>query len=204
MLMNILLNSTFWPWLQKIDKSLLVFINRNMEHPFLNALMPWVRESIVWSPLYLFFIVFALSNFGAKKGMGWMLGLLTTVGISDQISSNLLKNTVQRLRPCTDPNVFPDIILRLERCSGGFSFTSSHATNHFAVATFMVVTLQPLLGLKIRGLFIWALVICFAQVYVGVHYPLDVLGGSLIGLLIGWLATLIFKHFFPQNSQLQP
>jgi undecaprenyl-diphosphatase len=82
--------------------------------------------------------------------------------------------------------------LLLDHCSGGFSFTSSHAANHFGLAMFIVMTLQPLLK-NYRYLFlIWAAIISYAQVYVGVHFPLDVFAGAIIGIAVGYLNSKLY------------
>jgi undecaprenyl-diphosphatase len=83
--------------------------------------------------------------------------------------------------------------LLLDHCSGGFSFTSSHAANHFGLAMFVVMTLAPLLK-NYRFIFlIWAALISYAQVYVGVHYPADIFMGAFIGILVGWLNGKLFQ-----------
>jgi undecaprenyl-diphosphatase len=83
--------------------------------------------------------------------------------------------------------------------SGGFSFTSSHATNHFGVATFLFVTLGRFFGSWKYLIFIWAALICYAQVYVGVHYPLDVLFGALLGFAIGHFVCWAYQKSDPLN-----
>ena len=78
-------------------------------------------------------------------------------------------------------------------CGGGYSFTSSHATNHFALATFLVIILGPFFKWIRIPIFLWAASIAFGQVYVGVHYPLDVLAGSIVGILLGILMTKFYQ-----------
>jgi undecaprenyl-diphosphatase len=85
--------------------------------------------------------------------------------------------------------------LLLDHCSGGFSFTSSHAANHFGLAMFLFISLNPLFKKYTWLFFVWAAMIAYAQVYVGVHYPVDVLAGAIIGLLVGKLNGNIFKKF---------
>ena len=85
--------------------------------------------------------------------------------------------------------------LLLDHCSGGFSFTSSHAANHFGLAMFLFVSLTPLFKKYTWLFFIWAGIIAYAQVYVGVHYPLDVMAGAMIGLVVGKLNSMLFKKF---------
>ena len=170
----------------------MVMINRKLSHPLLDQILPWLRESILWMPLYLFLISWGLLNLG-KKGVWWVAWAILTIGISDQVSSGLIKNSVARVRPCRDPDVIPYITLRLENCSGAFSFTSSHAANHFALAMFIFVSLSHAFGSRFtRWFFVWAAAISYAQVYVGVHYPFDVLGGMMVGSLCGWLTGKLY------------
>jgi undecaprenyl-diphosphatase len=178
--------------LQQFDFQAMILFNRKLANPVFDTIMPWLRESIFWAPFYLFLIVWGLMNLG-KKGVWWVAWALLTVGLSDQISSGLIKNTVARVRPCNNPDVMPFITLRLENCSGAYSFTSSHAANHFALAMFVFASLAPVIGTKLtRWLFLWAAFIGYAQVYVGVHYPLDVLCGTIIGLGCGWVTSKFY------------
>jgi len=186
--------------IQQIDTWGLVFVNKTLANPLFDTVMPWLRESIIWLPLYLYLVVWGLMNMGKRKWW-WVFSAILSVAISDQISSGFIKTTVQRMRPCKDPEVLPQIILRLDQCSGAFSFTSSHAANHFSLAMFVFVSLWPVVSHTItRWLFVWAGLICLAQVYVGVHYPLDIFFGSLVGLGSGWLAAKIFQRASPIKS----
>ena len=189
---------SFFESLQSIDQSLFVYINRVATHPILDTLMPFFRESTFWIPFYLFLIVFVFVNFG-KKGWVWLLFAFITVLLTDQLSSSIIKNWVQRPRPCADPLFSDQVRLLLDHCSGGYSFTSSHATNHFGVATFLFVTLGRFFGSWKYLIFIWAALICYAQVYVGVHYPLDVLFGALLGFAIGHFICWAYQKSDPLN-----
>jgi undecaprenyl-diphosphatase len=158
--------------------------------------MPFFRESTFWIPFYLFLIVFVFVNFG-KKGWVWLLFAFITVLLTDQLSSSIIKNWVQRPRPCADPLFSNQVRLLLDHCSGGYSFTSSHATNHFGVATFLFLTLGRYFGSWRYLLFIWAALICYAQVYVGVHYPLDVVFGAILGFTIGHFVCWAYQKSDP-------
>jgi len=114
-----------------------------------------------------------------------VLFAVATVGMADVVSSKLVKPAVQRVRPCNDVGLKFEV-RELVHCGGGYSFTSSHATNHFAIATFLYLVLGGLRKKWIRwALLAWAASIAYGQVYVGVHYPLDVITGAVLGSLIG-------------------
>jgi membrane-associated phospholipid phosphatase len=188
--------SSFLESVQSFDQSLFVLVNWIATHPWLDTLMPFFRESTFWIPFYLFLIVFVFVNFG-KKGWVWLLFAFITVLLTDQLSSSIIKNWVQRPRPCSDPLFSDQVRLLLDHCSGGYSFTSSHATNHFGVATFLFITLGRYFGTWKYLLFIWASLICYAQVYVGVHYPLDVVFGALLGFTIGHFVCWAYQKSDP-------
>ncbi len=168
-----------------MDANLFEFINGTLSNSVFDALLPWCREKWFWAPVYLFVVAFIFMNEG-KRAWWLILGLIITVALADTISSKVIKKQVQRLRPCQDIEMQGRFISRVS-CGSGYSFTSSHATNHFAVATFLV----GLLGYRRRWVrpvaFAWASLIAFSQVYVGVHYPLDVICGALVGVGCGWL-----------------
>ncbi|MEN9686404.1 MAG: hypothetical protein RLZZ28_2190, partial [Bacteroidota bacterium] len=128
----------------EMDTWLFLKINTEWNSPFFDGIFPWWREANTWIPLYLFFIVLAILNF-KDKAFYWILFIVLTATITDQTSSNLLKNIFERVRPCRDPNLAGQVRLLLNNCSGGFSFPSSHATNHFGFAMFIFITLQPVL-----------------------------------------------------------
>lgn len=166
------------------DAVLYQWINSGLGNPVFDALLPWCRERWFWAPLYLFVIAFTFVNV-QKRPWLIIIGLLLTVGLTDFTSSTLIKNKVHRLRPCNDPEMVDKVQLRVP-CGSGYSFTSSHAANHFSVAVFLI----GVFGGRVRWLrpvaLSWAGLISFSQVYVGVHYPGDILCGALIGCAMGW------------------
>ncbi|MCC6458877.1 MAG: phosphatase PAP2 family protein [Saprospiraceae bacterium] len=173
-------------WWQTLDFEIFSWINGGLGNPVFDAVLPLVREKWFWAPLYLFLIAFAIQNYSASKALAFLLGLALVIALSDFTSSTLIKKNVQRLRPCNDPQVAHLVHLRLPACGSGYSFTSSHAANHFAVATFVVAVLgTSLASWAPVALYGWAFLIAFSQVYVGVHYPGDVFFGSLLGIGIG-------------------
>ena len=180
-----------WSWLGHCDTWLFLKINTVWTHPFPDSVFPLWREANAWAPLYLFLVVFAIMNF-KKKAIPWILFVVITLTLTDQISSTLIKNWVARPRPCRDEFLINQVRLLLNNCSGGYSFPSSHATNHFGFAVFVFITLQPIFKKWGYLFFVWAATICYGQVYVGVHYPLDVVCGAILGSGIGYLTATFF------------
>jgi undecaprenyl-diphosphatase len=176
------------------DHALFSNINGKWTNPFFDGLMPWLRHSNNWIPLYVVLLSFLIYKWG-KNSWKWLVLVGVNVTLTDQISSHLFKPYFHRLRPCADPELMQQTRLLLDHCSGGFSFTSSHAANHFGIAVFLVVTLQPLLK-NYRYLFlIWAAIIAYAQVYVGVHFPLDIFVGAIIGIIVGYFNGKLFHKW---------
>ena len=156
--------------------------------------MPVVRQEEIWYPFYVFLLVFALYNF-RLKGLWWSSSLIMTVIISDLISSSLIKSLVFRYRPCQDPDVMDGVRLLVNYCPPHSSFPASSASNHFAAAWFIFITLNQT-GSWRWLLFVWAFMICYAQVYVGVHFPLDIFGGAILGTAIGYGMSILFTKQF--------
>ncbi|MGF1924924.1 MAG: phosphatase PAP2 family protein [Bacteroidia bacterium] len=123
---------------------------------------------------------------------------MITFALGDFISAKLIKPNVQRVRPCNEVSLSKSIIKRVP-CGSGYSFPSAHATNHFAIALFLIgIFYRDWKWILPLGL-IWAALVAFAQVYVGVHYPLDTLAGALLGTAIGLITSTFYKKIQPQN-----
>ncbi|MFZ4860567.1 phosphatase PAP2 family protein [Sphingobacterium sp. Mn56C] len=178
-----------------IDKELFLAINQGLSNPIFDWLLPILRNPFTWAPLYLFLIIFFIKHYG-KVGMLIVAFTLLNFGISDAVSSHLIKKTVKRIRPCNDIEFKHDVNVRV-RCGSGFSFTSSHATNHFAMAFFWIVLFRRRWRHTLWLGILWAALVSFSQIYVGVHFPFDVLCGSILGILIGLTTGQLFKHFVP-------
>ena len=176
----------------EIDYALFHYVNTTLHNDFLDFVMPILREKTTWIPLYLFIIGWMVYRF-KSKALVYTLTLIFTVAIADTVSSKIIKNTVKRVRPCNDINIHSDMIL-LVHCGGGYSFTSSHATNHFAIAFFLIGTIGVLIKWIKIPLILWATSISFAQVYVGVHYPFDVLSGAILGAIIGYFIAKFYNR----------
>lgn len=191
-------------YLLYLDKEVFVFINQSISNPVFDVLLVFMRNRIVWIPLYFFIASFLTFNFG-KKGLTILLFALITGGFSDYMSSSIIKPLVARPRPCNEKAIDIKVINRID-CGGAYSFPSSHATNHFALGMFFFLFFRKIIK-KYASLFlIWAGLIAFSQVYVGVHYPLDVIGGAILGSTIGWfifwLCEFTVQRMFSRDKYL--
>ena len=174
------------------DRWLFRKINGEWINPFFDNLMPFAREANDWLPLYLFLIVFVTLNF--KNGWWWVLFFLCTIAVSDLSGTYIFKKNIIRLRPCSDIDLASHIRVLLNRCGGGSSFISNHASNHFAMTAFIYLSFRKQITSPwLRLIFLWPFLIAYAQVYVGLHYPSDIFCGALWGLLIGSMTAYFFN-----------
>ncbi|MBK6566205.1 MAG: phosphatase PAP2 family protein [Saprospiraceae bacterium] len=180
------------------DENLFYWINSGWSNVFFDFLMPVLRNKYTWIPLYTFLMAFFLFNFG-KKGYYYILLTILTVACSDMVSNHGFKKNFKRLRPCNTELSVP-IVERIP-CGSGYSFTSNHAANHFALATFFSMVFGWK-NRKIRYAFMaWATMIALAQVYVGLHYPFDVIGGALLGSFIGFIIAKTGERWIGYDTE---
>lgn len=176
--------------LKEADKALFYLINKKLSFTGLDTLMLLLREAYTWIPLYLFFLLFFYSN--CRKYLLPIVALsLLTFAITDFTSASLIKPFIARLRPCHDETLRFNIN-NIAGCGGIFGMPSSHASNHFGLATFWFLVIRDTLNKKWHWLWAWAFIICYAQVYVGVHFPGDVFIGALLGIATGNLTFYLF------------
>lgn len=190
-------------YLLQLDRHLFYFINHDLANPFFDWIMPYIRNPKCWILLYLFIIFFCIRNF-KKQGLIIIVILALSAGFADFTSASMVKQVAKRVRPCRDPVTSKTDIARVN-CGTGYSFPSTHATDHFAVAVFMIMLFYKRWKWILFWGVLWAGSICFAQVYVGVHYPIDVICGALYGTLIGWFFSKLFQRLAPVlYNQLTP
>ena len=178
--------------LVRIDHKLWYWMHGTARAGWLDSIIPLVRNQYFWAPLYLFLLLLALIN-RQWRGLLWCLGFLLAFALADHISAFILKPLIGRIRPCNDPAMAGALHL-LVPCGGGLSFPSSHASNHFAMATFTAWTLGRSRPWVWWPMMAWGFIVAYGQVYVGVHYPGDVLGGAVLGLLLGTVVSIFYRR----------
>ena len=186
--------------LQKLinaDRYLFDVINQHATHPVIDVLMPFIRNQFTWVPVYFFLLIFGYLNFRKQLAL-WVFFFLITFTLTDIISTQIFKAFIQRPRPCWD-SITSGHVRMLIPCSQAYSFVSSHAANHFGIAIFLYVTLASYIKRGLSLVFLWAAMVCFAQVYVGAHYPGDVLGGALLGLIIGKITSTTYIMYVKKS-----
>lgn len=183
-------------FLLQLDRRCFYLINHSLSNSLFDIIMPLLRNPRFWIPLYIFIIAFVIWHY-RNKGVWLILTLLLTVGVADYGSASIIKAIIQRNRPCRDEAIANTIISRVP-CGTGYSFPSTHASDHFAMSVFLALVFYRKWRWVWFWTLLWAALVCFAQVYVGVHYPVDVTAGALFGAFIGTIFALTFKKYQPE------
>jgi len=164
------------------DKELLVFLN-GLGNENWDSFWMFITNQLSWIPLYIFFFFLIFKTFGWKKGLAFIVITALMVAFSDQLTV-FIKNTTERFRPNRDPQIMD--IIRIIKNNKSFSFVSGHATTSTAVTLLMYLTLKKYYKYTIL-FFIWPLLFAYSRIYIGVHFPIDVTAGAMLGLIIGFL-----------------
>lgn len=173
-----------------IDLELFKLLN-GWHSPFFDTLMAWITAKVTWLPLYLLIIFFLFKNFGWRQGSIFVLYLIVAVSLSDHVTSGWMKPGFERLRPCQNQNLKEWIHL-VGGCGGLYGFASSHAANTFALASGLSL-IYPSKKWLMWSMLLWAIIVSYSRIYVGVHYPGDVLVGAIIGIFISLLFNYLLK-----------
>lgn len=176
-------------YLNDIDTEVLLAIN-GLHGTFQDAF--WWLISAKWaSVLLVLAFVWILLHQNRRHALLTVAMLVLAFVLADQISSGLIKHLVERLRPSQDPSLDNMIHIVNNYRGGKFGFVSSHAANSFAAATLIALVMRH--RLVTISLLTWAMLQCYSRVYLGVHYPGDILGGMVVGILVGCLVWCLMR-----------
>ena len=174
-----------------MDAQLFLFLN-GLHADWLDPVMVAITKMWPWIPLYLLLLFLVFKQYG-KRGWWILLGVCVVILCSDQLSAHVCKPLFQRLRPCFNPELEGLVHLPNGLPGGRFGFVSSHAANTFAVASYLTGVLwrrYRWIGWVLYG---WAFLSSYSRIYVGVHYPGDIVAGAALGILIGLVGALVLR-----------
>ncbi len=185
--------------LKNLDAQLVLFFN-HLNNPILDFLFYWISDKFIWIPFYVLLAWFVYR----KEGFYLFLVLIfiaAAITLSDQLASTIIKPAVMRLRPCHDPAIASQIHLVKNYCGGEYGFISSHAANVFALAAFLSGLFKNQFKSLQNFLWIWASVVSFSRIYLGAHFPGDVIGGAITGIIVGIYLAKLYRFFKSRNSK---
>ena len=177
--------------LSNIDSDLFLFLN-GLHTDWMDKVMVLLTDMWAWFPIYLLLIYWTIKQYG--KRCWWVfLAIVLVVLCTDQLASHVCKPVFQRLRPCYNTD-FQDLIHLPKGMAGGkYGFVSSHAANTFGIAAFLTPALRKYRPWTAIVLYLWAFISSYSRIYIGYHYPGDILCGALLGMLIGLILWKAFQ-----------
>lgn len=172
----------------ELDKELFSYLN-NLHTSWLDPVMYFLTHTLSWAPLFVYLLYLIVKHHG-KNAWIFLFGITLTVILADQITSTLMKPYFARLRPTHDPSIRDTVHTVNDYFGGKYGFASSHAANTFGVAVLIFLLLRK--HFRAAGLiFIWAAFVSYTRIYLGVHFPGDIIAGAIVGGICGWLSYIV-------------
>lgn len=178
-------------FLNELDQQIFLFLN-SLHTGFFDFLMWWFSDKLIWIPFYLFLLYLLIRKYGWES-VAVLLSLAILIALSDQVSG-FIKDAVARYRPSNDPELYEQVRTLNGYFGGNYGFVSSHAANSFALAYFLAKMLKSKASFFTPLLFVWASLVSYSRIYLGVHYPGDIIGGALLGIALAWLIVNIYQR----------
>ena len=175
-----------------LDKSFFVFLNSLGSELFYSIWM-FITNKKSSIPLYLFLIYYIYKKLSNTEFLKYLVLISILILFTDQISS-LFKDYFERFRPCHDETINDHIRIVKISCGGLYGFFSAHAANSFALATFFYFSLKRFSS-NFKYLFLWAIIVSYSRIYIGVHFPIDIIFGAFVGFLLGFIFSYIYNKF---------
>ena len=176
--------------LLEYDREIFLYFN-GLHTPWLDPVMLFITETISWMPLYLF-LIYLIFKDHQKEGLLVLVGIVITIVLADQVTSSLMKPYFARFRPSHEPSLQSLVHIVNGYKGGKFGFASSHAANTFGTATFLFLLFGKTRKWIVM-LFLWAAVVTYSRIYLGVHYPGDILVGALVGMLAAVASFWLYR-----------
>jgi len=177
-------------FINNIDIEVFLFLN-GLHTPWMDTVMYYITNKYTWFPFYFLFVVLIGWRF-KWKGLSAIIFVILAISFSDFITSGVMKPTIERLRPCHNPDL-ANLVHLVTGCGGKYGFASGHAANSFALAT-SVFLIFRIHYRHLGWLFLWAFIVAYSRIYVGVHYPFDIITGGIIGTILGFLLYSIYGY----------
>lgn len=172
-------------YLANIDTELFLFLN-GLHTSWLDPIMTFISGKITWAPFYIVLLYLVIKNY-KKQSILLIIGIVLLIFCADQVASGIFKPIFERPRPCHNEAIKDLVYLPTGHCGGAYGFISSHACNTFALATYLTLLLKKYYKNIAWIMFAWATLVAYSRIYMGVHYPGDVIVGAAVGTLIGFI-----------------
>lgn len=191
-------------WLEQIDQQIILFIN-GMNHPVIDDVMWWISNKFFWFPFYLLLFILVYIKFSLREALLFTLFGFIAVGIADLIATHLFKEMIGRYRPSHNLEIghllnFYEFKPGEFYKGGQYGFVSGHATNSFVIALMFIQRLRNNYKWIMPVMIIWALLVCYSRIYLGVHYLSDIIGGIFLGSLIALLMYRAYLFILQKTS----